>query len=274
MRVEHVDCELVDIAVPYVAGFLGFREVPSYLRLLERCPAAGRPQARLCCCVAPAHSGTPLLEWRVLRTPQSAAPHPSLQVLLVDGFGVLHPRRCGSASHLGVLTGVPCVGVGKSLLHVDGLDERTVRAHALLALGRVQPGEASASAQPRDESAATGIGEAVTLSETAVMLPLLSASGGEVLGAALCGQAGSTRPIYISVGAPGGSSTSPRCSQERTDLTHPAGHKVTLQTAVALTLACCVHRIPEPIRQADLRSREFIRQQASGAGAGAGAVQV
>lgn len=31
----------------------------------------------------------------------------SMRVLLVDGTGVLHPRRCGSASHLGVLSGLP-----------------------------------------------------------------------------------------------------------------------------------------------------------------------
>jgi deoxyinosine 3'endonuclease (endonuclease V) len=30
-----------------------------------------------------------------------------VQLLLVDGFGALHPRRCGSASHLGVLSGLP-----------------------------------------------------------------------------------------------------------------------------------------------------------------------
>lgn len=34
---------------------------------------------------------------------------------------------------------------------------------------------------------------------------------------------------------------------------------VSLRTAVRATLACCVTRIPEPIRQADLRSRAYIR---------------
>lgn len=36
---------------------------------------------------------------------------------------------------------------------------------------------------------------------------------------------------------------------------------MSLPTAVAITLACCNHRVPEPIRQADLRSREFIRNK-------------
>ena len=45
-------------------------------------------------------------------------PWACLQVLLVDGSGVLHPRRCGSASHLGVLADLPTVGVTKSPLRL------------------------------------------------------------------------------------------------------------------------------------------------------------
>lgn len=39
-----------------------------------------------------------------------------------------------------------------------------------------------------------------------------------------------------------------------------SGHRISLTTAVAVTKACSVHRTPEPIRQADLRSRTRIRQ--------------
>ncbi len=35
-------------------------------------------------------------------------------VIVCDGYGVAHPRRFGLASHLGVLTGIPCFGVGKT----------------------------------------------------------------------------------------------------------------------------------------------------------------
>ncbi len=38
------------------------------------------------------------------------------EVLFVDGNGILHPRRAGIASHLGVLTNLRTVGVGKKLL--------------------------------------------------------------------------------------------------------------------------------------------------------------
>ena len=64
---------------PYVPGLLGFREVPAILRALER--LSGRPD-----------------------------------LIFVDGHGRAHPRRMGSASHLGLWIKLPTIGIGKSRL--------------------------------------------------------------------------------------------------------------------------------------------------------------
>uniref|UniRef100_A0A674H1M3 Endonuclease V n=1 Tax=Taeniopygia guttata TaxID=59729 RepID=A0A674H1M3_TAEGU len=130
------------------------------------------------------------------------------QVLLVDGNGLLHPRGFGIACHLGVLTDLPCIGVAKNLLHVDGLVRDELHREQVRSLQR--SGET---------------------------LPLTGTSG-KVLGMVLRSCSNSSRPLYVSV-----------------------GHRVSLGTAVRLVRACCRFRVPEPIRQADIRSREYLRKQ-------------
>ena len=78
--------ELIDNAVaetptcfPYVPGLLSFRELPAVLAAL---------------------------------TKLNTLP----DLLLCDGQGIAHPRRFGIASHLGVLTDIPAIGVGKTRL--------------------------------------------------------------------------------------------------------------------------------------------------------------
>jgi deoxyribonuclease V len=78
---EQVDAVLKtrETVFPYIPGLLSFREIPAVLDALGAL---------------------------------SAGP----DLLLCDGQGIAHPRRLGIASHLGLITGIPSIGVGKSRL--------------------------------------------------------------------------------------------------------------------------------------------------------------
>jgi deoxyribonuclease V len=68
---------LGEATFPYVPGLLAFREAPVLLRALATLTAVP-------------------------------------DVLMCDGYGLAHPRRCGLACHVGVETGVPTFGVAKT----------------------------------------------------------------------------------------------------------------------------------------------------------------
>ncbi|WP_420079057.1 endonuclease V [Streptomyces sp. JL4002] len=65
------------VSFPYVPGLLAFRELPTLLAALDS-----------------------------LRTPPG--------LVVCDGYGLAHPRGFGLACHLGVVTGLPAVGVAKN----------------------------------------------------------------------------------------------------------------------------------------------------------------
>ncbi|MEV7611758.1 endonuclease V [Streptomyces sp. NPDC089799] len=65
------------VSFPYVPGLLAFRELPTVLAALDALTAA--PDLVVC-----------------------------------DGYGLAHPRRFGLACHLGVVTGLPAMGVAKN----------------------------------------------------------------------------------------------------------------------------------------------------------------
>lgn len=161
----------VAVDVPYAPTFLAFREAPHVLRMLSAAPRA--------------------------LTAAAAA-------LLLDGNGLLHPRGAGLACHVGVRAGMPTVGLGKTLMCVDGLVEREVR-------GKVR-------------AAGKGVG-----------VDLVGDSG-RVWGKAILTGNAVNKPLFVSV-----------------------GHRIGLETAVGVVKALCNYRVPEPVRLADLHSREALR---------------
>ncbi|OAE06852.1 deoxyribonuclease V [Pantoea sp. OXWO6B1] len=78
----------IDTTMPYIPGFLSFREYPALLAA-----------------------------WNMLEQ------KPDL--LFVDGHGISHPRRLGVASHFGLMVDVPTIGVAKKRLcgRCEPLDE-------------------------------------------------------------------------------------------------------------------------------------------------------
>lgn len=78
------------VSFPYVPGLLAFREIPTVLAALDALPC---PPGLVVC----------------------------------DGYGLAHPRRFGLAGHLGVLTGLPTIGVAKNPFTFTYADPATTR---------------------------------------------------------------------------------------------------------------------------------------------------
>ncbi|MRS17445.1 deoxyribonuclease V [Enterobacteriaceae bacterium RIT691] len=80
-ELELVEYQIARIptTMPYIPGFLSFRECPALLAAWEQ----------------------------LSRKPD---------VLFVDGHGISHPRRLGVASHFGLLVDVPTIGIAKKRL--------------------------------------------------------------------------------------------------------------------------------------------------------------
>lgn len=96
-RLIDTACIKRPVRFPYISGYLAFREIPLYLELFAE------------------------VRRRDLLTP----------VVFVDGNGILHHRRAGIASHLGVAADVRTIGVGKKLqcgkVVLGGLTARSPR---------------------------------------------------------------------------------------------------------------------------------------------------
>lgn len=166
------DYEKCTFDIPYVSGFLGFREYDVYKRL-------------------------------IMKIDKKSNFYP--QVLLVDGNGILHHNEFGSASHIGVGLDIPTIGVAKTLLYHDGLDEFIVK------------NKFKTNCKAKGDN-----------------IELIGKSG-KSYGVALKTSDNATNPIYVSI-----------------------GHKINIDIAIKIVLKTSLHKIPEPIRNSDIKSKLFL----------------
>ena len=94
LKIVYEDYELVKIEEPYIPGFLAFREVKHFVKLIEK----------------------------LKMNKKEYIP----QVILVDGNGIHHIKGFGLASHLGVLVDIPTIGCGKTVFALDGITKKSV----------------------------------------------------------------------------------------------------------------------------------------------------
>lgn len=79
MKVIEKKYAVIDVPIPYIPGFLSYREAPAIVEAFNK--LENKPDALLCDC-----------------------------------NGILHPRRIGCASHVGILLDQVTIGVAKNLL--------------------------------------------------------------------------------------------------------------------------------------------------------------
>jgi deoxyinosine 3'endonuclease (endonuclease V) len=174
-KIVYEQYKMIKLTLPYIPTFLAFREVPFLVDMIKEL--------------------------------KDTQPELMPQLILVDGNGKLHPRGFGLACHLGVLTDIPTIGVGKTLLYVDGLIFKNVRK------------------------------EFLTKTKRGGDYMELVGKSGAVWGAAFRSTDDTKNPIFVST-----------------------GHRIDLKTAIEVVKQSCLYRIPEPVRQADLKSRDYIRK--------------
>ena len=85
MKIVEKKYAVVDAPMQYIPGFLSYREGPAIVGAVNKL-------------------------------------NQKPDILLVDGNGILHPRKIGLASHVGILLDIPTIGVAKKLLM--GIEEK------------------------------------------------------------------------------------------------------------------------------------------------------
>lgn len=97
-KIVYEDYKQIKLTEPYIPSFLAFREVEHYKNIL--------------------------LDLKNHNNKDKQKFYPD--VILLDGNGIIHPRNCGIATHLGVELNIPAIGCAKTMFYVDGLSANKV----------------------------------------------------------------------------------------------------------------------------------------------------
>jgi deoxyinosine 3'endonuclease (endonuclease V) len=223
---------------------------------------------------------------------QQMLTHPNLtpRAILVDGNGILHTRKAGLACFLGVRTGIPTIGIGKTLFCEAGLTKELVsRAVCASLVAAVQ------HCNPEKREGGTCETDPVLLVDRHVVrpnldycIPLEERVDREALvhelsqicwglavplgeqasrdGNELDSTRKSSGILACALIAHGGRVVGTR-KAHRMGSQNPiyvsVGHCMTPVDAVAICASQSLARIPEPVRQADLIGRQLLRQAAT-----------
>jgi deoxyinosine 3'endonuclease (endonuclease V) len=226
------------------------------------------------------------LKDRLVKHQMKERPEITPKVILVDGNGILHARSAGIACFLGVKTGLPTIGVGKTFFHHDGLTTPLVTMGIAARIQRFlhQQTEMTSAVTsncpsvkescelpcylaidkdgicptsgPSNSLEATATSctsedmEALACRCQAFAVRLQGASS-RIWGAALIGHGrGKKRKVGT-----------------KSPIFISVGHRISLKESLILcTVLSCNSRIPEPIRQADIQGRELLRRKTMNTG--------
>lgn len=174
-KIVYEDYDICKMKIPYISGCLGIREVPKYIKLLNKI------------------NNKPF--------------YPNL--LMIDGCGILHPREYGSASELGEMLNLPSIGVAKTLMCIDGLDEYIVKKDF--------------------KARCKNKGDYILLDGLTI-----ENNKKKIYGAAVKSSDKADNPIYVSI-----------------------GYGISLETAIEFVDKLSFYKIPEPIRNSDIKSKLY-----------------
>ena len=246
------DHEYFHLTIPYVSSYLSYREIDPLERLVNK---QRKEQNKFTPCV-----------------------------ILVDGNGILHSRRAGIACFLGVRTGIPTIGVGKTLYCEAGLSKEIVHhgihhclnnlSHELkqypkwkLYLQTTKSGlfvdrtfiDPNQPPLPNTDTTNKNTRPIIPIPMKDPNSSILQEIAPLSMGIAIKLKGNNHQILACALLGHGGRMSSKAKCKTQNPIYISVGHNISLEEAVQVCAQQSQFRIPEPIRQADLWGRELMR---------------